>query len=203
MIPLEANLHDKQADVQRACQHRLLKLFQRLLQWKLSNRISDDESLSLEEILLTLRANALPLLVTSIEPLTKIRELFLRKLLVERQKKYVHGTSFTNIDIMVLDVLAEDHKIVVLAYLRLRRQHQLVWTLPGPLNLFSGSDADTVEFSVFSSLRTVENKCIDLVFHPSIKFTAMGKVATVEDTGKVAAVEDIGKVTAAKNVDGF
>ncbi|KZV44735.1 hypothetical protein F511_37951 [Dorcoceras hygrometricum] len=48
----------------------------------------------------------------------------------ERQKNFVPGTSFTSIDIMVMDVLDEAHKIVVLAYLGLRRMHS-----PNLLNL--------------------------------------------------------------------
>ncbi|KZV46893.1 glucose and ribitol dehydrogenase1-like [Dorcoceras hygrometricum] len=197
-----------------------------------STQIPNEESFSLEEILLTIRAKAFPPSVASTKPLTqirwiqgirirletrfffakvsrlrqftrfdqssltstvstlranvakllqwaetdslkvafkrrllvqaKLRELLLRKLLIERNKNFVPGTSFTSIEIMVIDVLGEVHKIALLAYLGLRRQHNLVWTLPRPSNLFSGSNQDTAECSIFSSLQPMVNKCTHL-----------------------------------------
>ncbi|KZV20953.1 hypothetical protein F511_38129 [Dorcoceras hygrometricum] len=72
---------------------------------------------------------------------------------------------------MVLDMLADVHKISFLAYLGLRRQHQLVWTLPGPSNLFSSSNEDVVQFSMFNSLLLAVNRCTNLVVHSSVQYT--------------------------------
>ncbi|KZV35795.1 hypothetical protein F511_33231 [Dorcoceras hygrometricum] len=100
----------------------------------------------------------------------KFRELFLRKNLNERRKNLVHGDSFARIDIQIMDVLAEAHRIAMIAYLGLRKQHKLVWTLPGPSNLFSGPDED-IECLVLSSRQPTVTQCIDLVVHPAIQIT--------------------------------
>ncbi|KZV17965.1 hypothetical protein F511_31588 [Dorcoceras hygrometricum] len=44
-------------------------------------------------------------------------------------------------------LLVQAHNIPALVYLGLRRQHQLVWKLPGPSTLFSNSVDDAVQFS--------------------------------------------------------
>ncbi|KZV43238.1 hypothetical protein F511_39046 [Dorcoceras hygrometricum] len=77
-----------------------------------------------------------------------------RKRQEPRRKNFVPDDSFTSIDIMIMDVLAEAHKLAVLAYLGLRKQNKLVWKLPGPSNLFSGSDDDIAECSAFQFLAT-------------------------------------------------
>ncbi|KZV55121.1 hypothetical protein F511_24120 [Dorcoceras hygrometricum] len=57
------------------------------------------------------------------------------------------------------------------SHLRLRRQHKLVRTLPGPSNLFSGSEKDTAECSALCYLQPTVNKCTDLVVIYSIQIT--------------------------------
>ncbi|KZV54821.1 hypothetical protein F511_36448 [Dorcoceras hygrometricum] len=122
--------------------------------------IPDDESLSLEELLWTLRAKTFLPSMMSKESITEIRQI-----------NFVPDDSFASIGIMIMDVLAEAHKTTVLTYLGLRKHHKLTWTLPRPSNLFSGPDEDTSECSVFSSLHPTVNQCTDLVVHPSAQFS--------------------------------
>ncbi|KZV48383.1 hypothetical protein F511_41329 [Dorcoceras hygrometricum] len=55
----------------------------------------------------------------------KLGELFLCNVLLERRKKCVPRHPLASIDLQVLDVLAEAHRIAVVAYLGLRKQHKL------------------------------------------------------------------------------
>ncbi|KZV49236.1 hypothetical protein F511_39005 [Dorcoceras hygrometricum] len=95
----------------------------------------------------------------------KLQELFLRKVLLDRWKNFVPRHPLARIDPQVLYVLAEAHKIVELAYLGLRKHHKIVWTLPGPSNLFLVPNEDTKVCSVLSSPKPTVNQCIDLVVH--------------------------------------
>ncbi|KZV54941.1 acetyl-CoA carboxylase [Dorcoceras hygrometricum] len=58
----------------------------------------------------------------------KLRELFVHKVLLERRKNFVPRHPLASMDLQVLDVLAEAHKIAELDYLGLRKQHKL--TIP-------------------------------------------------------------------------
>ncbi|KZV58526.1 hypothetical protein F511_19466 [Dorcoceras hygrometricum] len=101
----------------------------------------------------------------------KFKELFIIKLLNSRRKNFFPSDAFTRVDMLIMEVLAEAHIISMVANLALSKQHKLVWTLPGPSNLFSGPDEDTTGCLVLSLQKPTVKQYTDLVIHLSAQFT--------------------------------
>ncbi|KZV38211.1 putative galactose-1-phosphate uridyltransferase [Dorcoceras hygrometricum] len=60
----------------------------------------------------------------------KYREMLLRKFLEARNQNFFSGTPTSSIDLQVLDLLSEAHRITLINLLEQLRQHKLKWTWP-------------------------------------------------------------------------
>ncbi|KZV34512.1 hypothetical protein F511_27861 [Dorcoceras hygrometricum] len=83
----------------------------------------------------------------------KYREMLLRKFLEARHQNFVSGTPTSEIDLQVLDMLSEAHRIALLNFLEQLRLHKLKWTRPSSSILVGGSDP----------VGSTVNKCTDVV----------------------------------------
>ncbi|KZV23694.1 hypothetical protein F511_31297 [Dorcoceras hygrometricum] len=73
----------------------------------------------------------------------KYREMLIRKFLEARHKNFESGTPTSDIDLQVLDLLSEAHRILLIHLLEQLRQHRLKWTRPSSSKLFGGTDVQS------------------------------------------------------------
>ncbi|KZV57218.1 hypothetical protein F511_07859 [Dorcoceras hygrometricum] len=64
-------------------------------------------------------------LQTEIDGSCEFRELFFRKMLNARRKNFVPGDAFAQVDMLIMEVLTESHRIAMVAYLGFRKLHNL------------------------------------------------------------------------------
>ncbi|KZV16966.1 hypothetical protein F511_35429 [Dorcoceras hygrometricum] len=67
--------------------------------------------------------------------IAKYREMLLRKLLEARNNNFESGTPTIAIDLQVLDLLSEAHRLALATLVEQMRQHKLTWTRPSFSNL--------------------------------------------------------------------
>ncbi|KZV31954.1 hypothetical protein F511_39106 [Dorcoceras hygrometricum] len=85
----------------------------------------------------------------------KYREMLLHKFLEARHQNLVSGTPTSEIDLQVLDMLSEAHRIALIKFLEQPRLRKLKWTWPSSSILFGeadlSSDSSTSTSSTSSS----------------------------------------------------
>ncbi|KZV48110.1 hypothetical protein F511_15765 [Dorcoceras hygrometricum] len=107
--------------------------------------------------------------------ITKYREMLIRKFLEARRSNFESGTPTTAIDLKVLDLLSDAHRIALEKLMEQLKIHKLEWTRPSISSLFG---ADIQRGGILSR------------FHPSVKYWVRqlilidGSWTVVEDTDR-------------------
>ncbi|KZV49309.1 hypothetical protein F511_37913 [Dorcoceras hygrometricum] len=75
--------------------------------------------------------------------IAKYREMLLRKFLAARHKNFESSTPTTAIDLQVLDMLSEAHRLALTKLVEQMRQHKLEWTRPCNSEFFGKDDVQS------------------------------------------------------------
>ncbi|KZV30154.1 hypothetical protein F511_16041 [Dorcoceras hygrometricum] len=72
--------------------------------------------------------------------IAKYREMLFRKFLEARHSNFESGTPTKAIDLQILDILSDAHRIALEKLLKKMREHRLEWTRPCSSKLFEGAN---------------------------------------------------------------